>query len=165
MSPSAGPQQAANISGEVIWVTDRCLSDPQQRVSNYEDPSPLFSSTGCDVGPQLDLFNMITPFWFQASTSSSLSHTRSWNLLVSGTSGTRGRLLLLPWTEARVQSPSSYMCLPSAKLEVSFSSSPCWYLRQGYQSACVTAWYQPAISLSDCWILLSLPISSQSGHL
>lgn len=34
-APNADPQQAANLSREVIWAADRCLSASQQRVPSY----------------------------------------------------------------------------------------------------------------------------------
>lgn len=133
--PNMGSWQAANLSREVIWGVHGLPSDSQWRVSNYQDHSPIFSSTGCDLGPQLDLFNMIIPFWFQASTLFSLSHTRSWNLFVSGTLGGRGGFSFCPEQRQGSSLPHPTR-LPSVSLEACLSPSPGWAPRRGCVCLC-----------------------------
>lgn len=85
------PQQAANLYREVIWEADGHLSAPQHWVSNYQDPSPIFSSTDHDSDSWLDLFNVITPFQYQAIIHDDLNkhyfrqqHPQSFSYLVIG---------------------------------------------------------------------------------
>lgn len=112
--PNAGLWQAVNLSREVIWVANECLSIPQHRFSNYWEPflvalSPFFSGTGCDSGYWLDLFYMVAPFWFQTSIYAAFSfHPIASCLLARETLGKRGGDgLVLSRAETRFLSPSS----------------------------------------------------------
>lgn len=127
-------------------------------VSHYRVPSPFYCGTGCDSGSQLNLLNVVALFGFEPSHPLLFPSPE----VHRGTLGPRGRFILLPWAETRLQSPSSCTCLPSVRLEAFLSFSPCWDQGQGCQSACVTSWYQASVSPSACWIHLSLMTSPYS---
>lgn len=54
-----GPRQAANFSGEIVWMANVRLSAPQRGISNDQHPSCLFCGTGADAGGTLSRLHVV----------------------------------------------------------------------------------------------------------